>query len=811
MLEAFRILDLTDERGHLTGRILADLGADVIKVEPPGGDSLRADGPFVGDRAGPERGLRWLAANAGKRSVVLDLAGSDQDRAAFRRLAASADAVVETAAPGELERIGLDPETMRRELPRLVWCSITPFGRTGPRSGYRAHDLVIVAMGGNATMTGERDGSPLRCTLPTAYFHAGPEAAAALLVALYGRQQTGRGDLVDVSMHECQVGTLLGGVGAYALTRRGSARAGAHIGRTREIWRTRDGWVTFGLRGGPARVKNLQATSDYMAEHVMQPDWLRDYDWSTYNHNTLTDEDIVRFEAAFGDFFATRTMRELYEQALKRRIMLAPCNDAREIIEHAQLRARDLFCEIDYAHLGASVEHVGYFARIDGEGIGARKRAPLLGEHQRLIEDDDRGPRPVIGRTTSGGEASAGSAIFEGLKVVEFGSGVAGPCATRYFTDRGARVIRVESTERPDFLRLLHLTSRDDPHGLDKAPMFVLLNPNKESVTLNLASPQGVGLARRLVDWADVVSENFAPGVMERWGIGADELRRRRPQLIYVSGCLFGQTGPQRSYPGFGGQGAAISGFNHLTGLPDAEALGPYGTITDSLAPRYIGLLIAAALIERDRTGRGCTIDVSQIETGVYSLAEMVVRYTARGEIVSRQANHDERAAPHSIYPCRGDDRWIAIAVRSAAQWVALRQVMGDSSWGGDGDLETVAGRLARSSELDARIGAWTAGMDAYELMAALQEAGVEAGVVQTFADLLDDPQLAHREHFRPVRHPYLGEVVLERLGFRLASHEDRLRTAGPGIGADNVAVLGGILGIEVEEIRRLETAGVVR
>lgn len=394
--------------------------------------------------------------------------------------------------------------------------------------------------------------------------------------------------------------------------------------------------------------------------------------------------------------------------------------------------------------------------------------------------------------------------IFEGLHVLELGAGAAGPVATRYFAEHGARVIRVESAKRPDFLRVLFMT-RDDPFGFDGSPMFVLLNPNKESVSLNLKKPEAVDLVKRLVAWADVVCENFAPGVMEKWGLGADELRRQKPELIVASGCLFGQTGPQKTYPGFGGQGSAIAGFNHLTGWPDREPHGPYGTITDSLSPRYVAVAVAAALFQRRRTGEGSTIDLSQIESGVYSLSEIVVRQSALGRSVVRAGNRSEFMAPHGIYPCAGEDRWIAIAVADDAQWRALVQEMGGSA---DAARQSTSERLAEADALDARIADWTREQDAVLLAERLQAAGVPAGPVQTFQDLLDDPQLAQRGHWVPLRHSNLGELQFGRSGFRISSDGDAddgaLSTPGPNLGEHNREVLGGLLGLSDDEIARL-------
>jgi len=401
------------------------------------------------------------------------------------------------------------------------------------------------------------------------------------------------------------------------------------------------------------------------------------------------------------------------------------------------------------------------------------------------------------------------SAVFDGIRVLELGAGAAGPVATRYFADHGATVVKIESATRPDFMRLVQYR-KDGPRGLDAQPLYVLMNPNKKNVSINLSRPEGVELVLRLVDWADVVAENFSPRAMVKWGLDYASLRRRKPELIMVSSCLFGQTGPQREYPGFGGQGAALAGFNHLTGWPDRAAVGPHGTITDSLSPRYVACLVTAALLHRERTGEGQYLDVAQIETGVYSLSEMIVRYSARGEVMTRQGNRCEWAAPHGIYPCRGNDCWIAIAVFSDAEWLLLRRVLADPPFGQDPRFATVAGRLEHVEELDALVAGATREQDAFELAERLQRAGVEAGVVQDTEELNRDPQLEHRGHFRELPHEHLGPLRCEHYAIRLAGSPPELRTPGPHLGEHTREILAGALGLSDAEIDRLAEAGIL-
>ena len=833
MLSPYRVLDLSDERGHLAGRILADLGADVIQIEKPGAGGLRSRGPFLGDSDSAPGSLPWLAANSGKRSWALDLADSERDRMSFRRLVEGADVVIETARPGTMARMELDYESLRAMLPKehpgLIYCSMTPFGQVGPYSKFLARDLVAVAMGGNASLTGERDSPPLVCGLPTAYMHAGAEAVVGILLGLWSRPTLGRGQVVDVSMRESQLVTLMGGAGQYGRSGGPRIRSGYRTGPTREIWKCADGWITYGLRGGPARAASLAATVEYMAEFELAPRWLREMDWKNFNPAALTASERSRIEQAFGAFFRTRSRRELYEQALARRILLAPCNDASEILEQAQLRDRNFFVRIespDDSGTGSySIEQPAFFARSSACQIGSRTRAASRNEHGEVLGRElDQAPRkareeagwPGLHLNTRIGARGC----LEGLRVLELGSGAAGPLATAYLATQGASVIRIESSRRPDFLRLLHVTpeNRDESDILERSPMFALFNANKRSLAVNMKTSEGIALVRRLVDeWADVLSENFSPGVMERWGLDYSTLAESRPDLVMVSSCLFGQTGPQRHYPGFGGQGAAISGFNHMTGWPGREALGPYGTITDSLSPRFVATATLAALLFLRRTGKGQHLDISQIETGVYCLSEMIVRCSAGVDVMERNGNAREDAAPHGIYRCRDGsedgaeaERWIAISIWTDSQWTLLGDAMGRPGWAAESRFASAEGRMRDREALEENLSAWTREREAEVLMFELQALGIEAGVVRDLRQLQEDPQLIERKHFVPLSHEVLGRLRFERPGFRLSESPGAVETPGPRLGADTRDILSEILGLtetEVDELIRREVA----
>jgi len=431
---------------------------------------------------------------------------------------------------------------------------------------------------------------------------------------------------------------------------------------------------------------------------------------------------------------------------------------------------------------------------------------------------DSTTPRTTTTAGTTGDAASqprsasraAKPKALAGLKVLELGGGAAGPIAIRHLADHGATVIRIESATRPDFLRVLGLSASNK--SLDRAPMFMMLNCNKMSVALNLSDPRGVALAKRLVlEWCDVLAENYAPKAMKKWGLDYATLVQEKPDLIMVSTCLMGQTGPNKDYPGFGGQGSAISGFNFLTGWPDREATGQHGTITDSLAPRFVAAAVLAALLRKQKTGEGTYIDVAQVETAAYSLSGWMLEYFANGEVVQRDGNRSRVAAPHGAFPCRGEDRWCTIACHEDADWQRLVAAMGSPEWARDARLRTVAGRKQHEDELERGLASWTSERTAEDAMALLQAAGVDAGVVETCRDLNADPQLAHRGHFHPVRHVVLGDHTCEALGYALSRTPGAIEQPGPLLGEHATLVLHDILDLSDEEVKSLTAEGVLR
>ncbi len=748
MLDGIRVVQLCDPSGWLAGRMLADLGADVVTAAPAEAATL----PYA-----------WAAYGAGARIV--------EDPTA---LIGRADVVIET---GVSDRYVSAPE-------HVIWCSITPFGRTGPKAAWRASDLAVQAQSGVMWMTGEPDRAPVACTYPTSWYHGCADAVAAIGIALLQRERTGRGQVIDVSLQEAHLLATMSRVGQARLGLGRGKRAGAlmRVGRTvqREIWPCADGYVTFGLRGGPARIPGLKRLVAWIAEDEMATPALTERDWDSYNHNDLSHEDVEAISAPISAFFLTKSMTRLYQEALDRGLMLAPANTAREIQASRQSAARGLFVDGDDKALGRMPLPASYFLATGEPRVRPRVDAAWQPRSFHGVADEE----PALA----------------GVRVLEFGAGAAGPLATRYLADHGATVVRIESSARPDFLRLYAMSATQ--RSLDASPMFAAFNCNKLAITLNMKHPQARSIALRLVEWADVVAENFAPGAMARWGLSYDELRTFKPDLVMVSTCLHGQTGPERDYPGFGGQGAALSGFNHLTGYADAEPLGPYGTITDSLSPRFAASAVMAALVRRARTGDGAHIDLSQVECAVYCVADTVIEHAVTGVAPSRLGNRSPRAVPHGAFRCAGDDRWIAIACWSDAEWATLARLAGIDGYA------TLAERLAAVDAVEAALQAWTSTQERDVLAMRLRAEGLEGVEVLDLEDLNDDAQLAHRGHFHPMEHPVIDGQRYEALGFRLSASPPSFERAGPTLGRDNDYVYGEILGFTAEEIARLRADG---
>ena len=399
--------------------------------------------------------------------------------------------------------------------------------------------------------------------------------------------------------------------------------------------------------------------------------------------------------------------------------------------------------------------------------------------------------------------------VFDGIKVIDFGWIGVGPITARYFADHGATVIRVESLTRFDGLRMAPPYKNAKP-GLNNSQFFANFNASKKSLGLNMAQAEARAIAKRLcLEWADIVVEGFTPKQMRAWGLHYEDLSPTRPDLIMVSTCQLGQTGPYSMYAGYGNMAASLAGYYEITGWADRGPCMVYGAYTDMLTPGVGASLIAASLDYRRRTGKGQWVDLSQFETGVNHVPVAVLDYTVNGRIASRAGNQDARGCPHAVYRCIGDDRWIALAVFTEEDWRALVNTIGDPSWAHAERFTTLAGRKANEDALNVLIEEWTITRDAEQIETLLQQAGVAAGLVAKQSDLFDDPQLQDWGFFAWREHKVMGVSPYDGLMSHLSKTPGDVASA-PLLGEHYEEVLNEILKFSDEEVAELIGKGVV-
>lgn len=814
-LAGIRVLDLTTERAELAGRMMADLGADVLKIEPPEGARARQLAPFDERLEAPRdgdhpRSLYWAAVGAGKRSLVLDVEVSE-DRDRLAELALEADVLFESYTPGYLDARGLGEAALRARNPRLIYASITPFGSEGPKASWPASELTVEAACGRMSLQGDRDRAPLPLGYPQAAFHAGAQAAADAIIALNEREISGLGQRLDTSMVEVMIWTLMNG--AQYLPATGHEPPGG--GDDRAINEERaagegppvrcaDGWVNAVFP--PALLGQLldairDEVGDGYASEFGVPEDLIGLDADQWLADAMAGSLAPALAGAAHEvvlrFVASRTKAELFAWAAERRIRLAPINSLADVIEEPQFQARDYWRDVD------GTVHPGPGARLSRTPIVPTRTAPTLAN--AAGDPGWRGaPWPDAGLAVED-SARAGEA-FAGLKVVDFSWVAAGPMTAKALADHGATVVRVESATRLDVCRRLP-PFPNDVIDFDQSWWMANVNSSKLGSALNLATPDGLALARRLVDWADVVVESFTPGVMERFGLDYPTVSAEHPDLIMLSTCLLGQTGPHAAYGGFGSHGAAISGFQMLTSWPDRPPTGPSGPYTDVITPRFAVPALTAAILERRRSGLGQHIDLSQVEAAMHFLEPLILDQTVNGRTAEPAGHSSRTAAPHGVYPTAGVERYIAIAVETTEQWEALRAVAPLDAFAGPQFAELEA-RRAVAQELSSALGAWTAGQDGRALEATLVAAGVPASVVQRMSELHEDPQLAAREFFQVLPHSASGNVTHDGLATRFSAKQRMLHSSAPLLGEHTDYVLREILGIDDATMGELAAAG---
>ncbi|WP_238366868.1 CaiB/BaiF CoA transferase family protein [Mesobacterium pallidum] len=392
--------------------------------------------------------------------------------------------------------------------------------------------------------------------------------------------------------------------------------------------------------------------------------------------------------------------------------------------------------------------------------------------------------------------------IFDGLKVCDFMWAAAGPITTKQLSDNGATVVKVESSKHPDSIRLGGPFIDNKP-GINRSGFFADFHSSKLGMAVDMSHADRLEIIRPLVEWADVVTDSFRPGTMEKWGLGYEDLKQINPRIIVLSSSLHGSTGPWAKHPGYGAQGAALAGIQHMTGWPDRPPATPKGAYSDSVSPRYALSALMAALIHREKTGEGQFVELAQIEATVQLVAPQLLDLQVTGREAQRNGNRKDGAIQHGVYPCAGEERWIVIECETESHWCTLCDLLEDAA-----GLD--AARAAGQDALDAAIAKLTAPQDAFELWDRLRGAGIPAAVAYKGSDLLDDPILEARGHFWPLHHEEMGTLKYNGPAYRFEKTPTVLRTASPRLGEHTEHVMTEILGFSTAEVDRFRTRGLL-
>ncbi len=767
MLDGVRVVDCTTEiAGPYCSKLLADAGADVVKVEPPGGDPLRRWGS----------GALFEYLNTSKRSVRSDV--SD--------LATTADILVTG------ERV--DAAALWAENPSLVVVVITPFGCTGPWSNRANTEFTLQAACGSIGQRGLPDLPPLAAGGRLGEWTSGTYAALGAIAAHREAVRSGIGEFIDVAMLDCMAVTMVTYPSVFASFARWPKVVGT--GRTIEIPSiepTRDGYFVV-------TTNSAQQFQDFLLM-IERPDLIDDPDLPQVAKRFRRREEFL---SAVRQYTTQHTTAEVLEAAALLRIPAGPLLNGSTMTEFEQFVARSVFVPSPSRRFPQP--RVPY--RVSGQIPRPFEPAPDLGQHDGLIDWPPRGDTAMEARTDHAGRVDDDGwrLPLAGVRIVDCTAWWAGPVTTAALAALGADVIKVESLTRPDNMRFASTRPSSYDRWWEWSPIFHAANIGKRGVTFDLSRPEGAEMFERLLRTADVLVENFTPRVMEQFGFDWDRVHALNDELIMVRMPAFGLDGPWRDRTGFAQTMECLTGMSWLTGFAEGPPVLVRGAC-DPLAGMHAAFATMLALIARDRHGGGRLVEAAMVESVLNAAAEQVVEYFSSGRLLSREGNRGPAAAPQGVYPCAGDDEWVAVAVASDEQWRSLRALLGDPSWMRNDDLSIAAGRRNTHDAIDRELSLWTRQHQAEEIVQMLLDAGIPSAVVISPRDVAANPQLRHRRLFEVEPHPVTGDHEVPTLPFRFSRVDHWLRSAAPTLGRDNDSVLEE-LGYSRAQMQRLHEAG---
>ena len=783
-LAGVRVVDLSTEiAGPYATKLWVDAGADVIKLESPtGGDPLRrwtASGtPLPRD----EDGALFRYLNASKRSVTADLASAD-GRAFALELTAGADFVVESAGPGEMQRLGLSTEILQAGNPALSMVSISPWGGGGPWARRPATEFTLQAATGSIAYRGLRDRDPVAAGGRLGEWIAGSFAAVGGLAAWLSAVNTGEGQHVDLSIFESML---------LCMTIYHDLNGQFHEGplpraiETPSIEPARDGWVGFCTITG-------QQWKDFCAM-IGRPELAED---ERFYDATQRMDELAFIHGAIHAWTRERSVDEIVELASLLRIPVAPIGDGRNLPKMDHLAERGVYVENPHGFLQPRTPYL-----LGTTGPRPPGRAPRLGEHDEAVRaelaDSDAADAPRAGRAALGDSALP----LAGIRVLDLTAFWAGPMAAAFLADLGADVVKVESIQRPDGMRFAGAVRNEQMW--EWSPVFHGANTGKRDVTLRLDSEEGMALLKRLIASADVVVENFSVRVLDNFGLGWETVHALNPRTILMRMPAFGLDGAWRDRTGFAMNIEQVSGMAWLTGYADLPLV--VRGACDPIGGMHAVFALLLALHQRAQSGVRQLVEVPLVEPALAVAAEQVIEWGAYGQLLERDENRGPVAAPQGVYRSGDGETYVAVAVANDAQWRALCGVLGNEALEADSALRTAAGRRAAHDAIDEALRAWTGAREPDAAVEALLAAGVPASVLVNAHCVMPNPQLEHRAFFQELEHPAAGKRRYPGVPMRFSRLGTRLHPSPPPtLGQHNEEVLCGELGLSREELDELE------
>jgi crotonobetainyl-CoA:carnitine CoA-transferase CaiB-like acyl-CoA transferase len=771
-----RVLDVSGPIGAYATKLLADVGAEVVLVEPPGGDPLRRI-PARPARGTGDRGLLFAYYHGGKRSVVLD-AGDDASLTQLADLGAAADVVV--LSPSSRARLaGFDPVTHALSWARddAVVCAITPFGLTGPYRDRRATPFVSHAMSGDMHRAGPPDGPPVSIPARTAWDEAGAHAALCILAALLARDDAG-GQLVDLSVHDvlCAKDCMIENhfVNGMAPGAR-EVRVGYPPTGT---WQCADGRVDVAA--------HQVAHWDAFLDAIGRPEQLA----APALHDALVRRDVFDgLVEVIENLIARRSREELVERGQAAGLPCAPVNTPAQFLRDPQVDARDFLVTVHDDEQGRALRFPGRPVASSTSMFRSGRPAPELGGHHGFSEG---GPLD---------RARTGNAL-DGVRVLSFGSFVAGHTAALPLAELGADVVKIEPFARPEVLRMpAYAFGRcvEEPSGVTNTVLHSGLSRSCRNLSLEMHTDEGRALFRRLVEVADVVIENFAsPTRMARWGCSYEDLRTVNARLVMLSLSGYGRTGPRATYRAYASNISCFVGLTHEWGHT-------HGSLADHLCALHGVVGVLAGLVQVAQMGEGAYVDAAQIETTAAALAPLMIGAPADEGEARLEPNRVPGSVLSTVVRGAGDDAWLALELTDQADWSTLCTLLERPDL--DADVAAIA---VRPDELEAALAQWAAPRTPHTAALILQAAGLAAGAVQDLEDVARDPSLRARGMVVEVDHPDLGVIECAQSPYRLSVTPGRLRRPGPRLGEHTHEVLREWLDLDDRQVDALEACGAV-